>query len=77
MKKANIIGWVLFWLGLLTDIGAIAALEYLGYGKPVVWVCEFDLLGAAVVIGLAMMAASIGIDLAAYVKERGNSNRKK
>ncbi len=75
MKKANIIGWVLFWLGLLLDIGAIAALEYLGFGQSTVWVREFDLMTAAVVLGLVMMAASIAIDLILYLKKGGNHGR--
>ncbi len=69
MRAREIISRVLFWLGLLLDIGSIAALECLNYGRSTVWVREFDLLGAAVVIGLVMMATSIAIDLVTYIKE--------
>ncbi len=75
LTAKEIISRVLFWLGLLTDIGAIAALEYLNYGRSTVWITEFDLLGAAVVIGLVMMAASIAIDLILYLKKGGNHGR--
>lgn len=70
MRAREIISRVLFWLGLLLDIGSIAALECLNYGRSTVWVREFDLLGTAVVIGLVMMATSIAIDLIFILKKR-------
>lgn len=75
MKKAYMIGRVLFWLGLLTDLGGIAVLAHFSFGQAVVWVKEFNRVTAVVVIGLVMMAASIAIDLILYLKKGGNNDR--
>lgn len=74
MRKRDIIGAVLFWLGLLTCLGGIAVLEYFNFGRSTVWVEEFDRVTAAVVIGLVMMAASIVMDLTSFLKKRGDWN---
>lgn len=74
MRKLDIIGAVLFWLGLLTCLGGIAVLEYLNFGRSTVWVEEFDRVTAVVVIGLVMMAASIVMDLISFLKKRGDRN---
>lgn len=72
MRKRDIIGAVLFWLGLLTCFGGIAVLEYFNFGRSTVWVEEFDRVTAVVVIGLIMMATSIVADLLSYFKKRGD-----
>lgn len=72
MMARDIIGAVLFWLGLLTCLGGIAALEYFNFGRSTVWVEEFDRVTATVVIGVVMMAASIVMDLISYFKKRGD-----
>lgn len=77
MNIRDLISRVLFWLGLFTALGSMAVLEILNYGRSTVWITEFDLLGAATVIGLVMIAASIVIDLVAFVKERGENNARK
>lgn len=72
MRKRDIIGAVLFWLGLLTCLGGIVVLEYLNFGRSTVWVEEFDRVTAVVVTGLVMMAISIAMDLISFLKKRGD-----
>lgn len=62
MKKRDIIGRVLFWLGMLLGIGGILVLMYFDT-QAVIWSDECDRVTAAVVIGLIMMAVSIAMDL--------------
>ena len=62
MSKRDIISAVLFWLGLLSDIGGMAVLMYFN-SKVVIWSDECDRVTAVIVIGLLMMAASIALDL--------------
>ncbi len=77
MRKCDIIGAVLFWLGLLTCLGGITVLEYFNLGRSTVWVEEFDRVTAVVVIGLVMMAASIVMDLVEVFRCRNRRTDKK
>lgn len=74
MKKIDIIGKVLFWLGMMLCLGGIAVLEYLNFGQAVIWIKEFDQVTAAAVIGLVMMAVSIVIDWLPS-RKRGNHDK--
>ena len=62
MRKRDIIGWVLFLLGLLMDLGGMAVLKYFD-SKAVIWSDECDRVTAVVIIGLLIQAASIALDL--------------
>lgn len=66
MKKANKIGWVTFWLGVVSALGGLAALEFGGYRQASEWSVKFDVATGFMIAGLAVMAASIAIDLMIY-----------
>lgn len=74
MKKANKIGWTLYWLGMISALGGLAALELCGYREAVKWSVKFDVATALLVGGLAMMMASIIIDLISFLRNRGGHN---
>lgn len=73
MRKRDIIGGVLFLLGLLLNLGGMAVLIYFN-SQSVIWAAECDRVTAAVVIGIIMMAVSIAMDLLPPGR-RGNHDR--
>ena len=73
MKKRDIIGRVLFWLGLLTSLGGIVVLVYFNFGCSTIKAEELDRVTAVVVIGLVMMAVSITMD---FIVRKGEGNDK-